>query len=224
MSLYVYALADSPGGSATGLCGESIRWLACAGLHAAVGEVPQAPAVAPEAARGHDAAVRTLAASVRALLPARFGSVLRDDAAVEQALSGRADELRQALELVAGREQMTVRLLNANRTDRPPPRDDSAGPGAGARYMRWRAEIARARHSAPELEPIRDVLSPLVKAERIERRAEGALVASVFHLIGRGEAERYTHALEEASARIAPVKLSISGPWPAYAFAPEVFS
>jgi hypothetical protein len=224
LSLYVYALADAPGGSAVGLAGEAIRWLACGEMHAAVGEMQRAPEVLPELARGHDAAVRALAANVRALLPARFGSVLRDDAALEEALTPRAQELRQALELVAGREQMTLRILNSERTDRPPTLESVEGAGSGSRYLRWRAELQRVRHSAPELDPIRALISPLVKAERIERRPEGALVASVFHLVERGESDRYRELLTEAGAGIAPVRLSVSGPWPAYAFAPELLS
>jgi hypothetical protein len=45
-------------------------------LFALVGEVPDAPAISAEALRAHDAAVRRIAESCEAFLPARFDSVV----------------------------------------------------------------------------------------------------------------------------------------------------
>jgi hypothetical protein len=43
-------------------------------------------------------------------------------------------------------------------------------------------------------------------------------VASIYHLVPRGSADRYESAIEEA-ARNAGVRMILSGPWPPYAFA-----
>jgi hypothetical protein len=68
-----------------------------------------------------------------------------------------------------------------------------------------------------------------VAAERLEFPAPSApsrqaerLIASIYHLIERGKARAYKRALAKAISRIAPLRAIESGPFPAYAFAPEV--
>lgn len=227
MSLYLYGLADAAGaGVHTGLAGEPLRWVEVHGIHAAVGEQPAAPEVSPEAVKGHDLAARALAAEVRAFLPARFGSVVADERALADALHPRIAELREALELVAGREQMTLRILaedgGVHALPVEPP--EGAGAGPGTRYLLARKAEQKALHTAPELEPVRPALSRHVHAERIERHKKGAILVSVFHLVTRGEAPAYKAALSDAGPLLQGLKVAVSGPWPAYAFAPEALA
>jgi len=198
--LNLYALADTPPGAALrGALGEPVRAVPCGGLFALAGEVESAPPLSAESLRAHDAAVRRLAAACAALLPVRFG------AAVESIdLSQHAAELLEALEMVRNREQMTLRVYaEAKRPDR----------SSGTAYL----ESLRRARAVPEIDPLRAALAPLIHAERTEPHGE-SLVASVYHLIDRGRSAEYLRKLAEVPL---DVRVSASGPWPAWSFAPE---
>ena len=218
--VYVYALlGDAPAPDAgAGLREEPLRVVRVGDLLAAVGEMSERPAVSEATLRAHDAVVRRLADAVDAILPVRFGSLLTESSLADL-LRVRARELSEALALVAGREQMTLRVLG----DTPATEEvadvaaDDAGPGA--RYLAARrAEWRRARE-APELAPLRPGLAQLVRAERVTRHDTPPLLASVYHLIDRGAAAAYGAVVERAEA--GTVRVVATGPWPPYAFAPE---
>jgi len=159
--------------------------------------------------------VRRLAGRTDAVLPIRFGTVVGDRLALARALAPRAAGLREALALVAGHEQMTLRVYGEAVTTSDESATESAG--AGQRYLERRLRARR----APEVDPVRRALRGLVSAERIERHERPPLLASVYHLVRRGDSKRYLAAVAAASARLAGVRVSPSGPWPAYAFAPD---
>jgi Gas vesicle synthesis protein GvpL/GvpF len=187
---------------------------------AAVGEMAERPAVSEATLRAHDAVIRRLADTVDAILPVRFGALL-SESALTDALAARGRELTEALALVAGREQMTLRLMGEAVPRRAPAAvSDHPELGPGARYLAARrAEWRRARE-APELEPLRPALQPLVRAERVTRHDAPPLLASVYHLIDRGASAAYLSAVERAGGPT-PVRIVVTGPWPPYAFAPE---
>jgi len=89
--------------------------------------------VTPTALRRHDATVRRLAGRTDAVLPIRFGTVVGDRLALARALAPRAAGLREALALVAGHEQMTLRVYG----EAVSTSDESAAEpaGAGQRYL-----------------------------------------------------------------------------------------
>ncbi len=217
MSLYLYALVGRPVRRplGRGLGGEALRLIEVARLLVVAGRIDNAPRVTPTALRRHDATVRRLAGRTDAVLPIRFGTVVGDRLALARALAPRAAGLREALALVAGHEQMTLRVYGEAVTTSDESATESAG--AGQRYL---ARRLRARR-APEVDPVRRALRGLVSAERIERHERPPLLASVYHLVRRGDSKRYLAAVAAASARLAGVRVSPSGPWPAYAFAPD---
>lgn len=217
MSLYLYALVGRPVRRplGRGLGGEALRLIEVARLLVVAGRIHNAPRVTPTALRRHDATVRRLAGRTDAVLPIRFGTVVGDRLALARALAPRAAGLREALALVAGHEQMTLRVYGEAVTTSDESATESAG--AGQRYL---ARRLRARR-APEVDPVRRALRGLVSAERIERHERPPLLASVYHLVRRGDSKRYLAAVAAASARLAGVRVSPSGPWPAYAFAPD---
>jgi len=199
-SLNVYGLTDAaPAGALHGALGEPVLAVRAGRLLALAGQVEQPPELTAEALRAHEAAVRRLADACPAFLPARFGSVVE-----ELDLAGREEELLQALELVRGREQMTLRVHGE------PPGADRA---SGTAYL----ESARRARAVPQIDPLREALSPFLRAERTEP-GQDSLLASVYHLIDRGRAADYLAAL--ARTRLA-VRVVPSGPWPAWSFAPE---
>jgi hypothetical protein len=213
--LYLYAVLGTRPRRRTA---PGLRIIAVDRVWVAAREVTSTPSPTEAALRRHDATVRRLARAVDALLPVRFGAVVSGKAELAAALAPRTAELREALALVAGRDQMTLRVYGA---PAPPARrraDPTAGPsGPGLRYLRARA---RAR-AVPELDPIRPALAPFVRAERTERHRDPPLLASVYHLVDRGRDAAYRTALRDAARRAPGIRIRASGPWPPYAFAPE---
>jgi len=130
MSLYLYALVGRPVRRplGRGLGGETLRLIEVAGLLVVAARVGDAPRVTPTALRRHDATVRRLAGRTDAVLPIRFGTVVGDRLALARALAPRAAGLREALALVAGHEQMTLRVYGEAVTTS----DESAAESAGA--------------------------------------------------------------------------------------------
>ena len=222
--LYLYAiLAEAPAGELSGLAGEPIQVRPCAGLLAAVGELSAAPELEADTLRAHDAAVRRLAAAAPAVLPARFGSVLPDEATLLDAMRPRAARLREALEAVRGCDQMTLRFSSPGDVPAPPApiaAESAETSGPGTRYLRGRRAQLPDPRRLPGVARVLEALAPFVRAERAESHARPPLVATVYHLVPRASLEAYRAALATASAG-ADVRVMASGPWPAYAFAPD---
>jgi len=223
--LYLYAvLAEAPAGALpSGLAGEPVRLVACEDLLAAVGDLASPPGLDAASLRAHDAAVRRLAAASSALLPARFGSVALDERQLCEALRPRLAAFREGLRTVRGCEQMTLRfsrLETAPAESAPLPETWAAGGGPGTRYLDARRASLGDPRALPEVRRVLDALAPLVRGERRERHDRPPLIASVYHLVGRESLEGYRSAVESA-ARAAGVRVTSSGPWPPYAFAPD---
>src|SRR5262249_7666683 len=101
-----------------------------------------------------------------------------------------------------------------------PSRAPSESPGT--RYLLDRLDAQRHAREAPEIAPLRAALGPLLRHERVERYDRGPLLASAYHLVPRGRASDYRAAVREAKEALGPGAVRPSGPWPPYAFAPEV--
>jgi hypothetical protein len=227
----VYALTSRRrrGGAAirvTGVRGERLRRRTVGGVDVIVGTLPRAPRPTHAMLRRYDRVMRALAARLPSLLPARFATCVAGIDELELAFRGREDRLRERLALVRGRTQMTLRLLGVPQgTPRGPrglprgsPRVARGVPASGmsgAQYLRRRA-AETAIPAAFDLP--RAAVKRWVKAERVERHDRGRLIASIYHLIPRGSADRYHRAIQEA-ALAAGVTMVITGPWPPYAFA-----
>jgi hypothetical protein len=226
--LYLYAFVDrAPDGPlGTGLAGESLKAVRCGSLLVIAGEQASPPAPGAGSLAAHDATVRRLAEQTEALLPVRFGEWMRDEAALAAALAPRERDIAQALALVRGCVQMTLRVFG----DPAPPleapervEEDTGGPGT--RYLQGRRrELARSR-SLPEIAALAETLRPLLRAERVRRQETGRLLGTAYHLIARGEAGAYLDVLRAAAdpSGLLPTghRIAASGPWPPYAFAPE---
>lgn len=226
--LYLYAVVDAPPrrDPGRGLGRERLVTLPGRGFHVVAGRVTTAPAATPAALRRHDAVVRRIAATVDAILPIRFGSVVPDETAAARLLAPRALELAGRLGLVRGHEQMTLRLFGRRGQSRPPApvadRPARGGPGPGTRYLadrRRRLDTA----GVPELDPIRPALRDLVVDERVQRHATPPLLASVYHLVPRSRRAQYRTRVTRAAAALAPLRLTVSGPWPPYAFGADAW-
>ena len=190
--------------------------VACGPVWAAVEEIEAAPALTVTGLRRHDAVVRSLTAAVDAVAPARFGVVASDWDALNALVATRQTEVSALLDLVAGRAQMTLRIFDASAPDAPVTTSPSEGEGSGpgTSYLLQRVGSATTRE-AP-IRQIREALGAIVVAEQVETRIGHRLVASVYHLVARGDTDRYRAALVDGGVS---EKVIVSGPAPCYAFA-----
>ena len=229
--LYLYALAGPGAGDplGEGIAGEPLRRLEVGPVAAIVGDVAAAPAVTPEALAAHDAVVRRLAERLPALLPARFGQTVPDEPALRSWLAARERDLAEALALVQGCIQMTLRVFAGPEAPEIPPPEPAAVPedlpegwGPGARFLHARREAAARARSLPEIAPLREALRPLLRAERVERAesaAPGRLRATAYDLVPRAAADAYARTVAETAPHLTGWRVTATGPWPPYAFA-----
>ena len=115
MSVYVYALVGKAPSArlGSGMSGEALRVVTCGSLLAVVGDVSAPPAVTSTALREHDRTIRRMTAIADAVLPMRFGSMVGEELELARRLEPAAAALEAALDRVAGREQMTVRIYES---------------------------------------------------------------------------------------------------------------
>jgi hypothetical protein len=218
--VYLYALLGAVPACETGVgvCAERLRVVTLGGVVALVGDVAEAPAPTAMTLRAQDGVLRRLTAAVDAVLPVRFGTLVADDAALAEALAPRAPQLVRALGRVAGCEQMTLRVWGEVTAAGPSP---ALSGGPGTRYLAGRRLTLERAQRVPELEPARRRLEDLVREERAERHDRPPLLATVQHLIPRGASGRYIDAIDAARESLRPWRVSVTGPWPTYAFVEE---
>jgi hypothetical protein len=216
-AVYVYALLD-PARRPARIGKHAIEYVGIGSICAAVERVSERPAVSEIALRDQHDVVTRLARNADAILPARFGSLIELDE-LERMVARHEHTIERALELVRGREQMTLRLF-ADSAGVPP--DDAAAtspPSSGTEYLAMRAAASAV---PPEVKRLRAKLGSLVIAERLERGV-GRLHATVWHLITRGSSVRYQTEVARLADDLAPLRPAVSGPWPPFAFAPAIW-
>ncbi|MEW5855057.1 MAG: GvpL/GvpF family gas vesicle protein [Myxococcota bacterium] len=216
--LCAYAAIDAvpAHGLGAGAHGEPLEALAVEDFFVVVGRLAETPGITPENLKAQDAAVRRLHAAVQALLPMRFGETFSGVTELRAALQDRVESLRAALLLVRGCEQMTLRVFGQAAEPEPVPDEKTERPGT--RYLRARAHAL----TPPQLSGLQQALAPLVHATRVDRHQAPGLLASVYHLVRRGDGPRYQAVVDGLAPALHPLRVVCSGVWPAYAFAPEV--
>jgi hypothetical protein len=219
-AVYLYALLGSvpPCEAGLGVYAERLRVVEIGGVVALVGDVTWAPAPTAVTLRAQDGVLRRLAAVVDAVLPVRFGTVAASDAALLEALAPRGPQLARALARVSGCEQMTLRVWGEVTAGALAP---PLGGGPGTRKLTGCPLAVEGAQRVPELEPVRRGLHDLVREERAERQDRPPLLVTVQHLIPRGASGRYIDAIDAARDALRPWRVSVTGPWPTYAFVEE---
>jgi hypothetical protein len=144
------------------------------------------------------------------LLPVRYGTRVRDEAAAAQALQMHHGELAQALERVRGAVELSVRVADA-KTALPRSRART-----GAEYLRARASEAAARASAAK--SVHEPLAQLARAStQRSDRGDGDLLRAAY-LVERASVERFLERVANVQAEHPELRLLCTGPWPAYSF------
>ena len=216
MGWYVFALVDAPPAArpGKGLSG-SLGLRRVGSAYAVVERRADVPPAEFGTLHQHQQVVTQLAEQVPAILPVRFGTLLDSDA-LDEALSERDEEVEEAFAAVRDRVQFTWRRKSSGRGGG---RLKSTAPAAtaGAEYLR---RAARASRPAPPAawRPLRDKLAAFVVAERYQPAGK-TVPDSLYHLVARDAAIRYT-TMGRALSHADP-KLTMTGPWPPFAFAPD---
>ncbi len=217
MSLLVYAIADGPvdpSGRAGGVAGRAVHAVGADGLVALVSEHELAPAVDEASLWAFDEVIESHMAD-RAVLPARFGSMVQDGAAVLALLNDRRAELSAKLERVRGAVELGVRavwrdLAGGSAPDLEP---------TGTSYMLDR--VAGNRRAREETQRIDRALAPLARATRCHVLPRPSIAVSAAYLVDRGRVGEFAAAVAALDAKTEDVELACTGPWPPYSFAGE---
>jgi hypothetical protein len=223
MPLCVYAIVPATmrwGRKWRGVQGETLRSVRCGDAAALIGTIDAVPHPDRVHLEQHDALMRAIASEAPAALPARFGLVVRDLDRLHALVDASGISFREALRLVSGREQMTLRVRLADTEGRRAAPRSSSGAGAGRRYLAARMAQARMPQD-PALTSLRKRLSSLVREERVRPPDHGNSV-TVYHLIERGQSAAYFQVVRAFSERHPHVRVTASGPFPPYAFAPTI--
>ncbi|HEX6465247.1 MAG TPA: GvpL/GvpF family gas vesicle protein [Vicinamibacterales bacterium] len=222
MAWYVFALADEVpmGRLGRGLSG-ALRARSVAGAYAIVERRADIPPAAFGSLRAHQAVVVRLSEAIPAILPVRFGTLL-DESALEEALADRGADLAEAFALVRYRVQFTWRHgppAGRSQPHRTPAAVISPGPaGTGAAYLR-RAAAGTSAAVPASFRLLRDRLHAFVVREKFQPAASG-MPDTLYQLINKPAVTRY-RVMAEALTLTSPM-LTVSGPWPPFAFAPEL--
>ena len=209
--LYVYAFVAESGVApeSAGIDDAALRLQPLSDGLAAVVSEHEAPVEASDAAvLAHARAVEAVATANDAVLPARFGAIHVDEAALREAVAERTD-LRAALERVRGCVELGLRVFVEAADPTPAP--------SGTVYMRARLEQRR------ELERLATRLhEPLASLARDSTLTVGAtprLLLTSAYLVERERVEAFRETLTTLEAQHPQVGAVCTGPWPPYSFA-----
>lgn len=153
----------------------------------------------------HERVVEDLMA-VRTLLPARFGSVLDDEADLRELLERREHEFAEALARVRGRVEIGVRARPRFVPEVPPPE-------TGRAYVE--RKLARLRAARAVQDDMHEPLAARAHAAVARVLAEPEPQFTGAYLVDRDTVEAFRARVEKvADGR----EVVCTGPWPPYSF------
>lgn len=227
MAIYLYCLLSGthePPADLRGIDDSPVRAVDVGGLRAWVSDTGgSAVTPSPERARSHDRVVRA-ALDLETPLPARFGQVVSDEAALEALVEPRRAAFSAALERLAGMVEMTVRvILPVPAREGPVPTGQEEKAASGREYLERVAATQREERNllAEEgivREHISSAVQELVRAESFAGAAPGASMITVSHLIPRVHIEHYRRAIGALREDQPSLAIMVSGPWAPYSF------
>lgn len=216
MSLLLYGVVEAGGAggdliSVRGLDDEQLQTVVEGPLAAIVSEHhggPPEPAI--ERLYDYERTVRGLMDS-RAILPARYGSMLADEGAVRALLRRRRRDLLARVHRVRGAVELALRASWRGGAKTPlEPR-----PPSGTSYLRERLERRQsARRLASELDP----LTALARSSRRTLAPAPDLPVLDAYLVERERVREFVAMVRQLDDRLDDVELTCTGPWPPYSF------
>ena len=233
--IYVYAItAGNPPPEALaamrGFGDAPLRAQGEGGMSVVYAHIASSPRPARETAVAHERVVEHLMAD-RAVLPARFGTVLRDEAALDDVLALNHERLTAGLERVRDCIELGVRVLWQGEDPTPSagPKEDvpSGDETAGRAYLMARAEKERQRlrteAQAGELAAnLNRLFLPCARDGVVRVLPTPQFVMAGAYLVPRGQVAEFRTRVQEAGAAFQTLRLLCTGPWPPYHFVPEL--
>ena len=248
--LWAYCVARDDAALADGGPGvhpdNELMWLRDGGLALLVSRVPLAEfgeeplrrnlnefAWLERVARAHEAAIAAAFANAP-VVPLRLATIFAGEEGARRMLEERREALAGALDLLAGREEWSVKLL-VDREARPAPEEATAEVASGTDYLMRRREERRLRAEADDraaglAEDVHAHLQELAVAARVlpaQNRElsglEGDMVLNGAYLVERERAadlRALVAALEEREHGHRS-RIALAGPFPPYSFVPE---
>jgi hypothetical protein len=210
MAVYLYAVChgDVAAPTGVGLRGGPLRAISAGGLSALVGD--ELPAGRGESELWqHEHAVEELM-DAHDLLPARFGTMLSSDAAVQTLLRRRSHELSSALHRVAGASELSVRAVW---------NEKARAPRSGADYLQSLAETERRAEALAHM--LEDRLARISRARRHRVLVSPKVPVTGAYLVAKEMTGGFVAELERLEDEIADATLLCTGPWPPYSFVDE---
>jgi hypothetical protein len=217
--LYVYAVVDVPAAPlppCAGHDGAGLLTVAGAGIAAVCSRHAEDLVLEPDEGTlwVHERVLEALLED-RAVLPARFGTTVADEAEVRDILARRRRSLASGLDLVRGRREIGVRIL----WDPPEPEVGAEGPGTGTAYLLDRvAAMEAARDRAAQLH---GVLFEQAVTARHRALVTPRLLLSGAYLVERDAVGAFVQAADALAAAHPEIQVVCTGPWPAHTFALE---
>jgi hypothetical protein len=218
VSLLLRAISPTP--DRPGLLGLALVRVDMDGLTAWASALPAEPAAFTRDDVLDDHRVVTqICEHVSACLPARFPTLVSDEATLRTQLAARAEELRRHLELVSGACELAVTAVWTTREE-PSTNVDADTPGR--RYMlRRQAALAGSERRHARASEVADTLERQAGAalRRAERRVcpSAEVAVSLALLVERAAADDVRARLSLGSTQ--DVRILVDGPWPPYTFA-----
>ncbi|HXW03754.1 MAG TPA: GvpL/GvpF family gas vesicle protein [Vicinamibacterales bacterium] len=213
--IYVYAIVE--GLTAGRFLQRHVELMEVAGFEVVCEHLREPPPLSEARLRAQHEIVVRIAARAPAVLPVRFGAWL-EQSELEAVLRRRRRVLRAALGRVRGRVQMTIRLFGRSGSRGAV---EEAAPMTGTAFLKARRAAARPGLPAAAT-AISAAVQSIVADERIEG-PRGTILVTLHHLLERSRVPRYRRALSSAGRGLrAGVELTVSGPWPPFAFTPEL--
>ena len=199
--LYVYAFVLAPPEvpEAKGINEAAISAEGVDGLAVVVSRHDATPSGSDAAVLAHARVVDAVLGANDAVVPARFGAVYADEAALRADVAPRASELESALARVRDAVELGLRALA--------PQMEPAIARTGTEYMR--ARLDRRLHA------------PLARIARETTTTVGAtprLLFSAAYLVSRSDVRAFRAAVEQLQAAHQELGLVCTGPWPPYSF------
>lgn len=171
----------------------------------------------------HNAVVEAVVTEDVTPVPLRFGQWADGIDAFEKGIREKAGWYAERLAAFAGAMEFGLRVARPERAEQA--RDVRAGSATtGAEYMNaLRDRVVAERGAREEVEGVRrginDLLSDLIREERIEAARTPHGVITVSHLVSRDHFESYRDRAQHLRERFPELRFLLSGPWLPYSFA-----
>lgn len=208
-----------------GVDGVRVEQVEAAGLTMWVSEAAEGRPT-PDRLREHERVVRE-ALRFATPLPLRYGSRFGDAAAAASLLHERRAEFEEALQRIAGRVEMGLRIERAGTAEPAagspePPAARGAEGGPGRAFLERRRAALQSGDRAlaeaeRELAEVDAFFAPL-DLPSVRQPLAPPLVGSVAHLVHRSELRPYRRCVDELRRERPDLRIALSGPWGPYSF------